>query len=104
MNSFCLLINDFGKPWSGVSPVENKSGLGNLMIGKHLKCLDQGRVIEIFIAGVEQFLGSGRVRKAQAQFTGTRKRQVEVFLVQGDTESRVESTLDHTLTMNFQNL
>ena len=53
MVQFCLLLNAFGKLGFGVSPAENKCGLGNLMDGKHLKCLDQGRVIEITITGIE---------------------------------------------------
>ena len=49
-------------------------------------------------------LGAGGVRQVDPQFLGAGQGQVQVLLVQVDTEARIEGALDHALAVHFQDL
>src|SRR5688572_1969267 len=70
----------------------------DLMIRHCLERADERRVVPLGAAvsdaGVEELLRSRGVRKRDPHRTGARQREREVFLVQLDTETRVERALD----------
>lgn len=53
--------------------------------------------------GTEQLLSIGSIRQGDTKFAGIRQREVQVFLMQLDTKTRIERAFDHTLAMHFQN-
>ena len=53
-------------------------------------------------ARIEKLLRGRRIGQRHAHGTGALQREVQVLLVQFDAESRIESALDHALTVNFK--
>ncbi len=73
-----------------------------------LQALDLRRVVPVAAAqgltGVKHLLGIGGVGQVDAQFLGTLQGEVEVLLVQVDTEARLEGAFDYALGVHFEDL
>src|SRR5262249_56142926 len=87
-----------------------RSGLtlhaSHLVISQNLQSADHGGMIPgrtaMRYAGVEQFLARRGVRQRKPKLTRAGERKVEVLLVKGNTETRIEGALDHALAEHFE--
>src|SRR3546814_7055234 len=53
-------------------------------------------------AGIEQLLGGCCVRQRYTQLARGGEREIQILLVQIDTEARIEAALDHTLAVDLK--
>ena len=76
------------------------------MLRHRLKCAHQSRVIGLPMpqggAGVHPLLRASRLRQCKTQCSCALQREIQVFLVQRDTEAGIEGALDHALAMHFE--
>ena len=64
--------------------------------GQFLQSFDQSGVIQGLVAGVEKLLGGGGVGKTESHLTRPLQGQVQVLLMEFESEARVEGAIDHS--------
>ena len=77
------------------------------MVRQRLERLHQSGVIRLIMpqrsARIHKLRGTCGLWQRHAQRSRTLQREVQIFLVQRNPESRVECALDHALAVNFEN-